>query len=129
MVTINSNGHDKFDITWEHVPAKYLNGELVGYKLRVSLDQMGGRPALNGETVEKFIYPSLNKFTISGLKPNAQYSMILLAFNEFGDGVSSSPVIGGKSNSHDKCKTQICRLIKHRFKANFIINSNILPFK
>ena len=112
MVKINSNiEYNKLDVTWNHVPDQHLNGELIGYKIRLSLLKIGGIPVLTGQTEEKFIHPFLNKFTLSGLKPNAQYSVTLLAFNKFEDGVSSSSIIGGKSNSHGKCKTQVGRLI------------------
>ena len=112
MVTIDNNiGHTRFDVSWKHVPAKYLNGELTGYKLRLSLVNIGGEPVLNGKNEEKFIHPLMNKIRLSGLEPNARYSITLLASNKVGDGVSSSPVIGGKLNSCEKCKMQVCRLV------------------
>ena len=50
-----------------------LNKEPIGYKLGLSFDKIGGKSVLKGKTKEKFIYPFLKKFTLSGLKPKTQY--------------------------------------------------------
>ena len=115
MVQINSNtAYNKLDITWKHVAVQHLNRQLIGHKLRLSLLEIDGKSILAGRNEEKLIHPSLNWIILSGLKPNAKYSVTLLASNEFGDGASSSPVIRGKLKSRDKSKMQVFRLVKRR---------------
>ena len=86
----------------------------MGYKLRLSVLEIDGKSNLAGKHEEKLIHPSRNRTTLSELKPNTKYSVTLLASNEFGDGVPSSPIIAGKSKSRVKSKTQACRLVKRR---------------
>ena len=97
IVQINSNtAYNELDVTWKHVAAQHLNRELIGYELRLLLLEICGQLILARKTEEKLIHPSQNRITVSRLKPNAKYSVILPASNEFGDGASSSPVIRGK---------------------------------
>ena len=97
MVEINSNTpYNELDVTWKHVAAQHFNRELIGYKLRLLLLEIGGQLILARKIEEKLIHPSQNRITVSRLKPNAKYSVTLLASNEFEDGASSSPVIQGK---------------------------------
>ena len=115
MVQINSNtAYNELDVTWNQGASQYLNGELMGYKLRLSLLEIGGKPILAGKHEETLIHPSQNRITLSELKPNSKYSVTVLASNEFGDGVPSSTIIAGKLNSRGKSKTQLCRLVKRR---------------
>ena len=74
----------------------------MGYKLRLSVLEIDGKPILAGKHEEKLIHPSQNRTTLSELKPNTKYSVTLLASNEFGDGVPSSPIIRGKLKPRDK---------------------------
>ena len=43
----------------------------------------------------KIVHPSLNTVIITGLEANAQYSIQVLAFNAYGDGVFSTKYYGG----------------------------------
>ncbi len=97
MLQIKSHiGHNALGVIWKPVPPHHLNGDLIGYKLMISLVTIGGRSVLTGQTKVKLIHPSVNQMTLSALQPNSQYSISVLAYNQFGDGVLSSPRIGGK---------------------------------
>ena len=106
----------------------YVHGDLLGYKVLYTLTKIAGSAIVVQTTKVKTVHPSLNTVIITGLEANAQYSFQVLAFNAYGDGVSSKKYYGGmdvKVNSTDfnGILPTCCRRIRH------IGNANVEPFE
>eukprot|EP00112_Aurelia_sp_Birch-Aquarium-sp1_P006951 Seg1759.9 transcript_id=Seg1759.9/GoldUCD/mRNA.D3Y31 product="Protein sidekick" protein_id=Seg1759.9/GoldUCD/D3Y31 len=54
MLQIKSHiGHNELGVIWKPVPPHHLNGDLIGYKLMISLVTIGGSSVLTGQTKVK----------------------------------------------------------------------------
>ena len=71
-------------LDWWPINPKYINGELLGYK--VLYNDVNDTSSANTAVVS----PEENRLKIGGLRPGANYSFQLLAFTAKGDGAVST---------------------------------------
>ena len=95
-VTIDDKtSHNQLRLSWNRILPTYVHGDLLGYKVLYTLTKIAGNAVVVQTTKVKTMHPSLNTVIINGLKANAQYSIQVLAFNAYGDGVASDKSYGG----------------------------------
>ena len=77
------SGKGALQITWEHIPAKYCNGNLSYYT--VSCEEMG----IDG-VIKKLSVPAKQTSALfKGLKTAQDYKIVIWGVNSFSDGVRS----------------------------------------
>ena len=89
-------GHDTMRITWSHIKLQYVHGDLQGYKITFKLLKIGGQSIVTAKPSIKIIHPSKVETTLTGLEANSKYVIAILAYNEYGNGISSSAMVGGR---------------------------------
>ena len=90
-------GHNLLEVNWGHIASEYLHGDLKGYKVTYTLAKTGVTTIIAAAKY-KIVHPSLTKVTLTNLQPNSVYAVMVLAFNDEGDGVQSSSYSGCKYN-------------------------------
>lgn len=99
-VTVQSfMAHDTMRITWKQIESQYVHGDLKGYKIISKLLKIGGQSKVTAKSRVKMIHPSMVETTLTGLEANSKYSIVILAYNEYGDGITSSEIVGGMLNT------------------------------
>ena len=99
-VTIHSfMGHDTMRITWSHIKSQYVHGDLQGYKITFKLLKIGGQSIVTAKHSMKIIHPSKVETALTGLEANSEYAIAILAYNEYGNGITSSAMVGGRLNT------------------------------
>lgn len=91
--------HDTMRITWKQIESQYVHGDLKGYKIISKLLKIGGQSKVTAKSRVKMIHPSMVETTLTGLEANSKYSIVILAYNEYGDGITSSEIVGGMLNT------------------------------
>ena len=86
-------------VSWQLLDSTHANGDLRGYKVIYKLKKISGRTVAIEETKTVTVHPSLNATRLTGLQPNSQYQIYVVAFNEIGDGVISEGYFGGREFS------------------------------
>ena len=86
-ITVISANPASLIVSWDPPLEIYQNGPLIGYVIHYN-------GIVSNELSLSFNITSYNTYTISGLFPYVNYSVIVAAANDRGTGVLSDPVIG-----------------------------------
>lgn len=86
-------------ITFESVAADSVHGDLLNYLLWYKLTTLGS-VAVTSAWVTVVVHPSLTSFELKNLQYGGEYEVKIQAVNQYGGGVFSSTVLGGKYYLH-----------------------------